>query len=227
MSLINLEIFNQILSPETREATLAKAQKIVDQTTQKDSQQLVEAWCIIGECHKFNRDSQLSEEAYLKAVKVLQTSGDEKLLGEAYLLLGEALHFCQQYADAVAYFNRAAEIFKRLNESEWLVTTLNQLANSYGMMEQGDHERQSLNEALLQPSVSPVQKAFLMEGIARSLGAEGKYEEAVKIFEQALSILESERIYRFWDKRVEKLAEFYSALGDEEAAQRTRARAQF
>jgi len=220
MPLVSRELANRLFTPEHRREEITRAQEAVLDPEKLDSRQLIEAWAVIGECHKFNRESQLSKEAYLKAIEVIRTLDDKMLLGRGYEALGNALFFCNDYEQAISYYRQAAEIFEDLSETEQLVTMLSQIAYAYAEIGQRNEERRYLNIAALQATAQPVVKATLLERIALSLGASGEYEEAIRVYEQALSILESEGFKRDWQKRLQVLAQLYSAVGDEASARR-------
>jgi tetratricopeptide (TPR) repeat protein len=220
MSLISREVFSHLLIPEHREEELAKARDDLLNLQELDSYQIIGKLAIIGECHKFNREPHLSEEAYLNAVGVIRTLGDEHLLSEAYESLGNALFFCKHYAKAVSYYRQTAAILDQRGEITRLITVLSQIAYAYSELGQRSEERCYLNTAVNQPNVDPVVRATLLERIALSLEADGKNEEAIDMYEQALSIFEAEDFRRDWGRRLQNLARLYSIVGDVDSASR-------
>jgi len=224
MPLISLEISNQVCFPDYRKQAMARAQKALLVATELDDHELVAAWATIGECHKFDKEPELAEEAYLKALEIVRALNDQKLLGEGYLALGDALHFCQEYTRAITYYDQAAEIFKRLNDTEQLELVLSQAAYACAKNGRRDEERQYLQVAILQPTVSPESKGMFLERIALSLGASERYQGAIQVYEEALDIYTFHHFRRFWEERLRNLAKLYVAVGDEQAAQRTLAR---
>jgi tetratricopeptide (TPR) repeat protein len=224
MSLINRKIVNRIIFPQTRKEELARAKQTLSDPVKLSKQQLIEAWAVVGKCYMFDKGSQLSEEAYLNAIEVICALGDERLLGEGYEDVGDAMYFCGNYSRAITYYRQSFEIFGRLNETEQLITALSQMAYSYAEMGQREEERHCLNSAILQSTIDPVVKATFVERMALSLSASGEYEEAITAYEQALSMYESEGFRREWQKRLQSLSQLYSITGDEEGAKRTLAR---
>ena len=224
MYLINQETANELLFPDRRRREMAKARKALLDPERLNNWQLIEAWAIIGECHKFNREAQLAEEVYLKTLELIRALGDERALGEGYYSIGEAMFFCKDYAKATDYYRQAFEIFKRLGEKDRLAGVLSQMAYAYEKIGQRDEERHCLDAVMLQPAIEPLVKATLLERVALSLGASGEYGEAIRVYEQALSIFESEGFRRDWEKRLSSLAQMYNVIGDAEAAKRTKER---
>ncbi len=149
---------------------------------------------------------------------------EDKLLGEGYATRGNALYFNKEYGQALEYYNKAAQVFENLDEVEPLTTVLSQMAYCYAALEQREQERECLNRGAGHPAISPLVQSTLLERMAISLDKSGLRREAIAIYEQALSIYEAERFARGWQDRIQNLAEMYRAAGDEDAAQRTRAR---
>jgi len=221
MLLLNREVVNRLLFPDTRKEELKRAQEILAASTEIDLQRVIEAWITVAEYHKLEMEPQLSEEAYLKALEAIRIVSDERLLGKGYKSLGDAMQFCKNYERAIASYRHAVDVFKSIDEIDLLLDTLSQIAYSYAAMGQWDNERHYLNMAVLQPAIQPVIKATLLERIALSLSVSGKQEEAIGAYEQALSLYESEGFKRGWQQRIQNLAEMYNAIGDTEAAKRT------
>jgi tetratricopeptide (TPR) repeat protein len=209
------------LSDQGRKEEVSRIKRMLADSTELSNQELIEAWIAIGKCYKFDKALQLSEEAYLKAIEVIQTLGDEKLLGEGYRDLGDAFEFCGSYARAITYYRRSAEIFDRLNEGKELVTTLSQMAWSYGAMGELQEGIRCLDLAIQHPATDPASKAMFVERIALSLGAAGEYRRAIEVYDQALAMYEAADFKRYWGRRLVNLAQFYSAIGDEEGARKT------
>ena len=221
MPLLNYEISNQLVFPNRRKVALQKATMVVSDSAMYTPRQLIEAWATIGGCHKFDKDPDLSEKAYLKAVKIIQRLDDNQLLGEAYEDLGDALFFCQEFSRASAYYQQAIKSFENLGVERRLLLILSQLAYSSKQLEQREEERNYLRAALPYSRPPSEVEAGLLERIAWSLAESGNYQEAIKTYESALAIFESVNYKRYWQQSIEKLAEFYKIVGDEESARLT------
>jgi len=225
MPLVNQEIANRLLFPDTRKKELAEAQKAL-LSSKLDPHQLMEAWAIVGESYKLEMEPQISEQAYLKSLEIIQTLKDERLLGEGYKAIGDALHFCKDYSRAIGYYHQSAQVFENLNDTEQTVSVLSQMAYCYAATEQRDDERYCLNRAATHPTILPIVRATLLERIALSLSTSGLHREAIEFYEQALSIFEAEHFTRDWEQRVQSLAQMYRTAGDEDMAKRTEERLQ-
>ncbi len=223
MPLLNVQVRNRIvsLSDEGRKEEVSRIKHTLKDPAKLSDRQVIEAWAIIAKCYEYDKAPQLSEEAYLKAIEVIRTLDDEKLLGEGYKDLGDALHFCGSYARSIVYYRQSAEIFDWLNEGEETVTTLSQMAWSYGAMGELQEGIRCLDLAIQHPATDPASKAMFAERIALSLGAAGEYRRAIEAYEQALAMYEAADFKRYWGRRLVNLAQFYNAIGDEEGAKRT------
>lgn len=221
MTLVSQEVANRLLFPDTRQAEKTRAQQaLLD--AKSDVPQLVEAQVIMGMSYALEREPQLCEQAFGKAFELIQSLRDEKLAGEGYQACGDSLHvFCKEYTRSITYYQQAATIFESLTEVDLLVKVLSQMAYACAALERRDDERRYLSLASAQPSVPSAIRATLLERMAMSLSASGQNEDAIKVYEQALTVYEVTGYKRYWRKRLETLAGMYTAVGDLEAAKRT------
>jgi hypothetical protein len=82
MPLINRKTADRVYSTRTREEELTRARQALSDPKKLSDRQVIEAWAVIGECHMYDKKPELVEEAYLRAIKVIKTLGDVRLLGE-------------------------------------------------------------------------------------------------------------------------------------------------
>ncbi len=84
MPLLNVQMRNRIVSfsDEERKEEVSRIKHTLEDPAKLSDRQVIEAWAIIAKCYEYDKALQLLEEAYLRAIEVLRTLGDEKLLGE-------------------------------------------------------------------------------------------------------------------------------------------------
>jgi tetratricopeptide (TPR) repeat protein len=224
MPLISRDTRNRLLWPDTREKEAHRAQmKLADSTT-LDERQVIEMWATLGEAYKYNKESQLSEQAYLKALDIIKSSNDTRLLATGYKDLGDALYFCRDYSRAILYYDQSAAFFENLNDTTQLVMVFSQAAYAHSELQQRDEERRCLYSAVNQSDIDPLIKATLLERLALSFGSSGQTQQAINIYESALTIYESQDFIRGWPQRIHNLAALYTSIGDDDGTKRTLAR---
>ena len=220
MPLLTKEIKDRIISRQTRQAEILRAQKIIQASETLQNRQLIEAWAIIGKANMWEKEAEKCEQAYLHCLDIIIVLQDNILLSECYEDLGFALYFCRQYNKALAYYERAADIAQQFRDPQQLCIIYSQMAKccaDLGLMEQ---ERTYLSQGIDLP-IDPLIKATMLERVSISYANSSQYREAAKHYEEALSIFEHNNFKRFWEDRVKSLIEIYRALGDEDAVQRT------
>lgn len=210
-----------LLHEEERKRYIKSAQEVLSNPDRLSPYQLMQTWAILGECYKFDKNPDRSEEAFLQSLNIARSLSDRDLLSECYYALGNALFFCRAFARAIPYFQEAEPLFEALDKYEDLFFTRSQIAEAFRELDRREEERHYLDRAILIPSMLPLRKADLLERFAISLSDASHYEEAIRVFEQSLSILDSIPSRRHWPERLHKLAEIYRLAGDTRGVERT------
>lgn len=223
MPLLDKEISLQLMSVASREKVARHAQEALQNKEKLQVVELIKVWAILAEYHMWKKEAEKCEGAYLECVSLIKSTQEENLLGECFTDLGDALYFCRSYERALDYYRKAVDIIKPLRKIEALTHIYSQMARCAAESGLHEEERGYLSEALELPLNSLI-AATLIERIALSYESSGQYEKAASSYEEALSIYENQNFKRGWEDRIENLTKIYLALGDENAAQRTRNR---
>ena len=224
MSILSPEISKRLLSPQTRESEISRVRKALQNSAKLSQQQLIEAWAITAEYYKYKTKTEACIQAYLKCIEIVLSMSDTYLLSECYSDLGDALYYFKDYIGARGYYQKALDVIPSSGKEEvLLVHLLSQLAYCCRDTKSWDDERMYLMQAL-SLSVPILIKGTLLERLALSFNDSKQYDKAAETYEQALSVFDGEGFKREWKQRIEMLAGIYDALGDREAANKTRNR---
>jgi HEAT repeat protein len=213
-------------SPEEREAEIEKARQMLREPTNLIPQELIEAWVVLGESHKYKGEIELAETAYLKVIAIIQTLRNDELLLEGYQMLTSAM-WSQEPLKQIKYNGKEAEIWERRNDLDNLTSTLEAMAYASERMEHEVAQCHYLSIITLQPGLGLISKARFLDHIGWLLGKSGEYQPAIEVLEEALNCYEIAGFYKEWDIVLEQQAELYQRIGNETAAQQSLARRKF
>lgn len=223
MSKLHPEISKRLLSPQMREVEFSRASEMLKRPEQLNQQQLIEAWVIMAEYYKYNNEKDPCVKAYLELIKIVSSEPNRDLLRDCYSDFGDALYYFKDYNEARNYYQKALNTITPPPKIGSQLDLLSQLAYCCGDTGLFEEERMYLEKAIALPSNSLI-KATLLERTAQSYKNSEQFDRATEIYEQALSIFESEGFKRGWEQRIASLAEIYDYLGNQEAAKKTRNR---
>lgn len=220
MPILAAEESFRLLSSDTRDEDFQRAQEILRSKANYTDEELIKSWAVIGEYHKWNKESIKCELAYLKCVTIIKSTQSNTLLSECYIDLGDSLYHCNEHEKALGYYKKALSIIKPLGNSNSLSELYSRMANCAADGGFEEDARDYLFQALALP-IDDLLKAALLERIALSYTSLDQNELAARYYEDALSIYERKNYKKFWDDRIKDLAKIYIALGDKNAVQRT------
>ena len=222
--LLDRNLMNNLLYPESRKKEAIKAQKLISSSDKLDSLKIAEAWAVLGEVYKCENEPLPSEEAYLKCIEAIRAMNDKNLLGVAFISMGDALLFCKKFEKAIFYYDQAIEISEAIKETDRLIHLYSQISYCFAKVGDREKEQKYLSGGIQLRNIPEVVRANFIERLALSLESSGEYRLAVDRYEEALLMYESEDFKRNWQERIDKLANIYHIIGDEESASRTRKR---
>jgi tetratricopeptide (TPR) repeat protein len=223
MSILHPEISKRLLSPQMREVEFSRASEMLKRPEQLNQQQLIEAWAIMTEYYKYNNQKEACVKANLKLIEIINSEPNKDLLRDCYSDFGDALYYFKDYDEARNYYQKTLNIIPPPTKIDSQLYLLSQLAYCCGDTGLFEEERMYLEKAIALSNTSLI-KATLLERMAQSYKNSDQFDQAIEIYEQALSIFETEGFKRGWEQRIESLAGIYDFLGNHEAANKTRNR---
>lgn len=224
---IELDAKHSLIIPKYRKKALHEALGVVNNPNNYVNEKVVESWAIAGECYKYEQNPTSTAEAYDYALNLAEKMGDNELIGSILNHFADAMYFCNEYRQAITYYEEALNIINRSGNMQDIVTIYSQLAYSSEKLSERDKERTFLKSGMSLPEIDPLIKANFVERFALSLAASNEYEEAIYKYEEALSMYASQDFGRNWQERVTNLADIYHANGDEDGARKTLERLDF
>lgn len=222
MRIIGIELDNQLILSRDKDGQIkAKMETYLHSHDGTNPQKIIEALAVLGECYSYDGNVVKTKTYYLKAIEVIRRLNDSSLLGKCYLRLGKALRLCEAHSEAAIYVNMSLEIAEENSAGDQIADCLNILADIYRALGNGEAERSYLRLAFSNPLIDPVDKGFFGERLALSLAEVKDYTKATYFYEKALSLLEREGFYRFWNDRIRKLADIYFISGKNRQSKET------
>jgi tetratricopeptide (TPR) repeat protein len=139
-----------------------------------------------GEAATFGRDYAAAEELIRSALRTFEEFGQEHFLARSEAAIGTILENRGDYADALAYFDRAIAHFDPQKDARALTASLNNRGNSLARLARFDEARaayaRAMNIALRNNSAA--QLRHIRSGLAELDFLRGQYARALRAFRE-------------------------------------------
>lgn len=172
---------------------------------------IIEAYNVESNYYDAKGNTKKALETIQKMIVFANEKGDSRILGLAYLHLGEfAAYYPKENKDALKSFNRALELFKKSKDKNNIKYTLLNLGG-YNLDIKNYNEALKNYDDYLKENPSESEKSNVYLGIGSIFSKQEKYKEAVKNLEMAVYYIEkSKRTNQiFYAHVVELLADNY------------------
>lgn len=145
----------------------------------------------LGELQRLDRQLQAAVESHQAALNSAQQLADQEAVAQAKIGLSEDYRALRQYSQAEQYALMALEWFTSQKAKRWLAVTLNTLgliAQSRGEWVLSE-QRLTRAVALWQQIEQPTELARSLNNLALTLQESGKFEEALRCYRDAATLL--------------------------------------
>jgi tetratricopeptide (TPR) repeat protein/DNA-binding CsgD family transcriptional regulator len=143
----------------------------------------------IGYVYRYKNEKEKEFEFYQKGLK-LSVGEDEKLLGKGYLHLGNYYTRLHKLDSSIYYYNKALEVFKRINNDDRVYNVYNNVCNTY--YKQGKYKKVLNIRSLVLKYAKKESNQLLIttnyHNIAAAHSKMGEYEIAIKYLDSAIVV---------------------------------------
>ena len=147
----------------------------------------------IGYVYRYKKQVEKEFEFYKKGLK-LSAVEDERLLGKGYLHLGNYYTRLYKLDSSIYYFNKALDIFKRINKDNRIYNVYNNIANTY--YKQAKYKKVINIRALVLAHAKKENNKLLItvnyHNIAAAYSKLNKYSVALKYLDSAIIVAKEE-----------------------------------
>jgi tetratricopeptide (TPR) repeat protein len=130
-----------------------------------------------------------AQKFYLKSLEMYEKTGDSSGIAYAMSNIGVMLKELNNYKEAIAYFERAVIIREKINDVNALGDSYNGLGDLYRIQKNYDRAFEYFDKTIkISANASVEQFSYALAGKAELFAANGKFNEAISNYENALKL---------------------------------------